>query len=240
MRIGIREQLAILVFATAVVPLAMLATATWINNHQFVINVTSKSLTLTASLKASQIASDLTLIQSTCSGIVSRVLIQEAIKSYYRGNSTSNNWTTASNDVQGALATGGSLAALLQVIVFSRNSTGNPGGLFNVTDPSIEIRLPSSEPNGTAVYLGDPGLGYPATLYPNITYTPTSSPDPADPSINETVASAFADFPLNSTSYLFLGPLQINEACILSFLPFDEEICVYRCSLNLTVLSHTH
>lgn len=87
--------------------------------------------------------------------------MQEALRSFYRGNSTSNNWTTASNDVGGGLASGG-LSALLQVIVFSRNGTGNPGGLFNVTDDTVEIQLPGTAPNGSAVFLGDPDLGYPA------------------------------------------------------------------------------
>lgn len=161
MRIGIREQLGILVLATSVVPLAILAIAVWINNHNFVVHITSNSLALTASLKASQIASNLELIQSTCGTIATRILMQDALKNFYAGNSSTNNWTTATADVAGGLA-GGGLSALLQVIVFSRNGTGNPGGLFNVTDPNADIQLPGTAPNGSAVFLGDPGLGYPA------------------------------------------------------------------------------
>ena len=214
MRIGIREQLGFVVLVTSLVPLAILAIATWINNHNFVIKITSQSLTLTASLKASQIASDLTLIQSTCATIVTRILLQDAIKAFYRGSTNASNWANATDDASGALASGG-LSALLQVTVYSRNATGNPGGLLNVTGRNVEIQLPGTAPNGSVIMLGDPGLGYPAMLYPNITYTSTSTPDPADPSINGTVASAFADFPLNSTSFLLLGPLQINDVCIL-------------------------
>ena len=213
MRIGIREQLGFVVLFVALVPLAVLAIAVWITSHSFITNVTSESLILTASLKASQIASDLTLIQSTCATIVTRILIQEALKSFYKGNLTSNNWTAATNDVSGALASGG-LSALLQVTVFSRNATGNPAGLFNVTGENVDIQLPGTSPNGSIVMLGDPDLGYPSMLYPNITYTTTSSPDLADPSINGSVAAAFADFPLNATSNLLLGPLQINDVCI--------------------------
>jgi osomolarity two-component system sensor histidine kinase SLN1 len=212
MRIGIREQLGFVVLVTSLVPLAILAIATWINNHNFVVNITSQSLTLTASLKASQIASDLTLIQSTCSTIVTRILLQDAIKSFYKGNTNASNWTNATDDVSGALASGG-LSALLQVTVYSRNSTGDPSGLFNVTGNNVEIQLPGTAPNGSVVMLGDPGLGYPTMLYPNITYTTTSTPDPADPSVNGTIASAFTDFPLNNTSFLLLGPLQINDVC---------------------------
>jgi osomolarity two-component system sensor histidine kinase SLN1 len=106
MRIGIREQLGILVLVTSLVPLAVLAIATWITNKNFVVESTSNSLTITASLKASQVASDLELIQTTCGTIVTRILLQEAIKAFYRGNLTSNNWTAASNDVYGALVSG--------------------------------------------------------------------------------------------------------------------------------------
>ncbi len=53
MRIGIREQLASVVLLVALVPLAGLAIAVWINNHNLVVNVTSQELSLTASLKVS-------------------------------------------------------------------------------------------------------------------------------------------------------------------------------------------
>lgn len=221
-------------------PLAVLAIATWVNNHKFVVNITSQSLTLTASLKASQIASDLTLIQSICSTIVTRILLQNALKSFYRGNQTLNNWTTATEDVTGALASGG-LSALLQVTVFSRNGTGGASGLFNVTGSAVTIQLPSTFPNGSAVMLGDQGPGYPPMLYPNITYTQTSSPDPADSSINGTIASAFADFPLNSTSFLLLGPLQVNNVCIYNT-PFVVWANPHLHTLSQLILlaSHTH
>ena len=135
MRIGIREQLAFVVLLTSLIPLAILAIATWVNNYNFVVNVTSKSLSLTASLKAAQVASDLLLIQSTCSTIVTRVLLQDALKTYYRTYPAPMNWTAASNDVVGALASGG-LSALLQVTVFSKNATGNGYGLLNATGRS--------------------------------------------------------------------------------------------------------
>ena len=39
----------------------------------------------------------------------------------------------------------------------------------------------------------------------NITYNTTDEPDPMDPNINGTIATAFLDFPLNTTSSLLLG-----------------------------------
>ena len=211
MRIGIREQLAGLVLLCSLVPLAVLAIATWVNNHDFVVDITSRSLSLTASLKAAQIAADLLLIQSTCSTIVTRVLVQNALRNFYKGNGIQN-WTNAETDVAGALASGG-LSALLQVTIFSRNGTGNPWGLLNVTADltNAEINLPYKYENGSSVKLGDPGLGYPEALYPNVTYGKTSTPDPMDPSVNLSSVAAFSDFPMNTSSALFLGPLQINE-----------------------------
>lgn len=169
MRIGIREQLAFVVLLTSLIPLAILAITTWVNNHDFVVDVTSSSLTLTASLKAAQIASDLLLIESTCSTIVTRILLQNALKTFYRGNQTTQNWTSAYNDVTGALASGG-LSALIQVTIFSRNGTGNPYGILNATADLGEtgIVLPAVYPNGSSVMLGDDGPGYPEALYPNV------------------------------------------------------------------------
>lgn len=213
MRIGIREQLAVVVLLSALVPLAVLAIATWINNLNFVQDITSRSLSLTASLKAAQVASDLLLIEATCATIVTRVILQQTLKSFYI-DPVNTNWTAAYIDVSGALASGG-LSALLQVTVFPRNQTGDPSGILNATANTPGIVLPTTYPNGTHVMLGDTGLGYPTALYPNISFTTTPYPDPGDPTTNETLASAFKDFPLNTTSSLLLGPLQINDSYAL-------------------------
>lgn len=109
----------------------------------------SQGLSLTASLKAAQVSADLELIQSTCSTIVTRVLIQSALQRFYLGNTTDANWVRAISDVQSALASGG-YASLLQVKIYSRNETGDINGLLNVTGTFSEpIRLPYNFPNGT-------------------------------------------------------------------------------------------
>jgi osomolarity two-component system sensor histidine kinase SLN1 len=59
--------------------------------------------------------------------------------------------------------------------------------------------------------LGDPEAGYPPMLYPNLTYTPTSDQDPGDPTTNRTIIRAFHDVELTSSSYLLLGPIQLNS-----------------------------
>lgn len=49
-------------------------------------------------------------------------------------------------------------------------------------------------------------------MYPNITYQNFST---ADASVDTIEATAFTDFPLNSTSTLLLGPVMINESYAL-------------------------
>ena len=216
MKVGIREQLAVVVLLASLVPLAVLAIATWVNNYNFVASIKSQGLTLTASLKAAQISADLNLIQNTCATIVTRILFQDAVKSFYFGNenTTSFNWTTASQDLLGGLSSGG-FVALLQVKVFSKNETGNAQGILNVTTEAPGITLPYKYPNGSYYVLGDAGLGYPPPLYPNITYSTTMIPDPEDPAVNETLLSAFPNFPLNGSVALLLGPMQINASYAL-------------------------
>jgi osomolarity two-component system sensor histidine kinase SLN1 len=96
---------------------------------------------------------------------------------------------------------------LYQAIIFSRNGQGNPHGLLNVTTQDIaEITLPYTYPNGTAVMLGDEGLGYPPALYPNLTYSAASDGS------STTDVYAFSDYKLGLDTALLLGPLPINSS----------------------------
>ena len=201
MRIGIREQLGLVVLVAASIPLIVLSLAVWFNNYNFVRDIKGQDLSLTASLKAEQVASDLLLIRATCETIVTRVILQTTIRDFY-ANGSSDNWAAAEDDISGALASGG-LSALLQTTVFSSNGSGGSSGLLNTTAGGANIPIPGNfYPNGTQVMLGDSGPGYPEALYPNITY-------------NNGVASAFGDYPLNQSASLVLGPLQINNTFAL-------------------------
>jgi osomolarity two-component system, sensor histidine kinase SLN1 len=136
---------------------------------------------------------------------VTRILLQDALKQFYQGNTSDNNWTAATRDVNGALASGG-FSSLVQTVVYSRNQTGNSTGLLKATANTTGIQLGEQYSNGTYAMLGDPSdLGYPTELYPNITYGISHSPDPFDPTVNAVNATAFLDFPLNATSTLLLG-----------------------------------
>ncbi|QSZ33226.1 hypothetical protein DSL72_002814 [Monilinia vaccinii-corymbosi] len=211
MRIGIRVQLGLVVLVASLLPLIVLALATWVNNYNFTVNVKEDALSLTASLRAASIASDLLLIQATCSTIVTRILIQQAIRDFYQGKP---DWDEARDDVQSGLASGGP-SALLQVIIFSRNQTGSVNGILSVTANASGIELPYNNSNNQPAFLGDADQGYPPTLYPNISYVQTADPDSSAPGTNFTQVFAFADYPLNKSAALLLGPLQINSTYAL-------------------------
>ncbi|KAL2039307.1 hypothetical protein N7G274_007975 [Stereocaulon virgatum] len=211
MRIGIREQLGLLVLFSTLVALAVVAVATWVNNYNFVISIRTSGLTLTASLYANQLNSNLRLLQSSVVAISTRVALQAALQRYNGGNNTNANWIRATTDMQGALSGGLSADMLLEAQVVSKNGTGamGPYSLLNVTSPDVvgAIPLPAyMVANRTPVYLGDNGTGYPVELYPNLTFTSTV--------VNSTFNQSNAFWggtPLYSNSTIFIGPLLINQ-----------------------------
>lgn len=116
-----------------------------------------------------------------------------------------------SSDLEGALSGTGQNALLLQAIVFAKNATGtgDPRGILNVTGDGISgnIGLPYFDDNGTQVMLGDPGLGYPPNLYPNLTFTSSV--------VNSTYNASNAFYnglPLFSDSTLVIGPWSLNQS----------------------------
>lgn len=96
----------------------------------------------------------------------------------------------------------------MQAIIFPLNNTipGSERGIVNVTGPGVfgTVQLPYTYPNGSAVYLGDPGgLGYPRELYPNLTYV--TGPE------NQT-QTFFEDMLLMSNTTVFIGPYTTNNS----------------------------
>ena len=156
-----------------------------------------------ATIKASQIASNLELLEVTCKTISTRLLVQAALGQYYAGNTSANNWDDPRTDVQSALGSRGYLS-LYQASLYSRQEGVEDSRLLNVTSNSVpDITLPYAFANGSSVMLGDEGLGYPPTLYPNMTYTKNGS---------SSTAYAFPGYPLGLESVLLLGPLAINDS----------------------------
>jgi osomolarity two-component system, sensor histidine kinase SLN1 len=129
------------------------------------------------------------------------------------GNDTDANWARTYADLRGAMS-GGTNNILLQAIIFPKNDTGtgNVNGLVNVTGsiPGGPVKLPAVNTNGSEVYLGDPGLGFPPQLYPNLTYTST----PVNETFNESRAF-FDGSEVLSDATLIIGPYAINETFYL-------------------------
>lgn len=219
MRVAIREQLAALVLLAVLVALAIVSIPTWIYVNRFVIGVTTDGLALTASLKAAQVSSEIELIQTTCNNIATRLLLQDVIESFYRGNDSEYLWNQASADIRTALNSHTTRNNFLQARLYSRNQTGadRPDGLLSVTGTDIpEIRLPYLTDNGSQAILGDTSSGYPAALYPNITYYNSTDPDPAYPNHTKVIARPFPDIRIDSSvDGLVLGPLVVNSSYAL-------------------------
>ena len=171
---------------------------------------------MTAAFYASQLNSNLVLLQSSVKAVSTRVLVQSALQRYSNGNNTDENWVRAMMDIESAISGVGTSSMLLQARIVPSNDTSDGGryGLLNITGSAVDgqIQLPYLHPNGTSVYLGDDDdLGYPPNLYPNLTYTSTV--------INETYNQSNAFFngiPLREDSTLFLGPWLINETFALA------------------------
>lgn len=194
--------------------LAIVSIPTWIYVNNFVVDIESNSLALTASLKATRISSEIELIQTTCATISTRVLIQKAVEEYYLGNTSDSNWDSAYSDFQSALGAGA--GDLYQVKVWSRNDTGPSYGLFNVTGSTVPtIELPYENSAGYQPILGDDDGGFPPSLYPNITYVDTGIPSTNHPETNRFAAYAFPDVRLSQNDGLLLGPLVVNDSFAL-------------------------
>ncbi|KAI9803565.1 MAG: hypothetical protein M1825_001908 [Sarcosagium campestre] len=208
MRLPIREQLGLLVFLTSSASLAVVAIATWVNNYNFVLDIRSSRLSLTASLKAAQLSSAVVLLETQVGSIATSIVIQNALLRYNSGNNTQENWVNSQNELLADFAGRGDNALLLQAEIFSKNGSGlgGPYSLLNVTgDSASSIVLPVRQPDGSEVKLGDSddlGLGYPRALYPNLTY-------------EDSAAVAFGAVTLGPGSGLLLGPVQLNSTAAL-------------------------
>ncbi|PNP56865.1 hypothetical protein THARTR1_03100 [Trichoderma harzianum] len=220
MRVAIREQLAALVLFAVLLSLAVISIPTWIFVHNFVVDVESDGLALTATLKASEIASELELGQTICQTIASRILLQQAFRDFYNKNS-SHPFASARADLESAMGVKGGINGVLQARLYSRNTTGGDHqGLLSVTGAGVgnateNIVLPYLAPDGSRVNLSDTEYGYPLSLYPNITYTSLGYPNPYIPSTPAFGAYAFPNVNLSTGGGLVLGPMVINETFAL-------------------------
>ena len=224
MRISIRSQLGLLILTSALIGVAVVSIATWVSTHQFVMNIRSSRLTLTASLKAAQLTSNLNLMQTSANLVTTRVLIQQALQRYdLNGNDTYENWEAAIPDMDDAIGGTGSLgqALLLQGQMYPRNANGPAGArsVLNSTASSVDntLRLPYHCEDGTQAIMGVGECGFPPMLYPNLTFIS----DHYNGTYNVTEATFDGD-KLGPGSGLLIGPWTVNST--LSFVSLTMPV----------------
>ncbi|CAK3966045.1 Two-component system B [Lecanosticta acicola] len=208
MHISVRQQLSLLLILTACVGLGILAIATWVVNHDFVLNVASNRLATSASLKAAQLAFNLELMQTAAFFVATRAIIQNALTEYNNGTADASTFQAAQRDLAVTLGNSAN-AIILQAEIFSRNISGPAGtsSLLNVTGSfSDDIQLPWLASDGSRVHLGDADGGYPPALYPNLTITNI-------PNENASLRyeASYNGFTLNSERALVLGPMVVSS-----------------------------
>ncbi|KXT15686.1 hypothetical protein AC579_139 [Pseudocercospora musae] len=216
MRIPIYLQLASLLLISSLIGLAVISIAVWITTHTFVLDIRASRLSLTASLKAAELASNLDVMQTSAGFVSTRVLIQEALKRYNQGNNTDQNWSTSKADLQAAIGGMASLGQilLLQARVYPKNDNGLNGrySLLNVTSPTQKYPLPANYTNGSSVLLGDEstatnGTAFPSALYPDLAYGSTDD--------NDNSHVSFEGQEITSGRTLVLGPWPISDTVSL-------------------------
>jgi osomolarity two-component system sensor histidine kinase SLN1 len=163
----------------------------------------------TASLKSAQIASALTLYESAVRSVGTRVLIQGLLESIADGeNITDERLNDSLNDLEISLNGGDQRGFLMQSRIFSALNVINTTNttVLQATAPGLgnQILLPYAALDGSPVYLGDNGFGYPPNLYPNFTYIPSN-----------TSSIIYRNQSLDIESTLTLGPYLVNASFAL-------------------------
>ncbi|PSN66866.1 hypothetical protein BS50DRAFT_375932 [Corynespora cassiicola Philippines] len=210
MRIPIREQLGCLVLLASLIGLAVVAIATWVTNHNFVLGIRSTRLSLTASLKSAQLSSNLLLMQSTVRQTATRLAIQSALQRYYNDhNNTERNWSRTRDDFQAVFS--GDVDSRLSVQARIYRSNTSEFALFNSTaDSMLGLPLPYQTQDGQNAAFGVGDNGYIPELYPrfrtlSVTYNAT---------YNRTIAE-YQGRVIDQHSFLFSGPYRVNNSLSL-------------------------
>ncbi|TID26297.1 hypothetical protein E2P81_ATG00772 [Venturia nashicola] len=215
MRVGIRVQLGLLVYFFVLIAFMVLALAVWFTTYPYVLDMRSDKLVLTASLKAANVGAALSLVSSSVTAVATRLVVQSSLQRYARGNNTDANWSRPIQDLSLALNGAVSNGILMQAQVFGTNdSLGANTTVLRATGADLDgaVQLPYTYPNGEPVFLGDENdLGYPAPLYPNLTYGTNCYNGPST-----SKRACFEGQVLDSTSMLFIGPWWVNSSYSLA------------------------
>ncbi|KAF2820642.1 hypothetical protein CC86DRAFT_116208 [Ophiobolus disseminans] len=205
MRIPIREQLGCLVLLASMIGLAVIAIATWVTNHSFVLGIRSTRLTLTASLKSAQLSSNLALMQILVLQAANRLSPQAALQRYNAGNSSIENWSRTVEDFDAVFSGDAATRVAIQAKMYRANTTDF--SVFNRTAYTVsDVVLPILTPDGRNATLGDPLHGFIPELYPQFEVIPTR--------VNDTFSEWRGEYrgrSINKSSYLLSGPYRVNS-----------------------------
>ncbi|KAF2789147.1 hypothetical protein K505DRAFT_352768 [Melanomma pulvis-pyrius CBS 109.77] len=205
MRIPIREQLGCLVLLASLIGLAVIAIATWVTNHSFVLSIRATRLTLTASLKSAQISSNLLLMQYTVRQTANRLAIQSALQRYNAGNDTDQNWSRSRDDLAAVFTGDGQNFLTVQAQIYPANSSAF--SVLNATsDAFLNQQLPYQSADGTPATMGNNSTGFVPELYPKF--------ETIQVPINGTANQTFATFggrTIDKDHYLVSGPYRVNS-----------------------------
>ncbi|KAF1971569.1 hypothetical protein BU23DRAFT_555750 [Bimuria novae-zelandiae CBS 107.79] len=209
MRIPIREQLGCLVLLSSLIGLAVIAIATWVTNHNFVLEVRSNALSLRATLKAAQVASNMLVMETSVRQTTSRLAIQAALQRYYRdGNNTQANWNRARDDFDAIFTGEGDARLAVQARLYPRNTSDT--SLIAMTKESLQgLPLPVDGPDGQPLTFGDNSSFIPELYPPFRAYSQR---------INDSFDQWFAEYDgrqINANSFLVSGPYAVNESLSL-------------------------
>ena len=209
MRIPIREQLGCLVLLSSLIGLAVIAIATWVTNHNFVLGVRSNALALRATLKASQVASNMLVMETSVRQTTSRLAIQAALQRYNNDdNNTPQNWDRARDDFDAIFTGEGDARLAVQIALYPKNSSDT--ALVAMTKDTLQgLPLPILGANGQPVLFGDNSTFIPE-LYPKFRTYPKRINDSFDQWLAE-----YNGRQINASSFLVSGPYAVNESLSL-------------------------
>ncbi|KAJ9604331.1 Histidine kinase osmosensor [Cladophialophora chaetospira] len=216
----IRDQLCLLILLTNGVALMVLAVATWYQSSDHLRDAKAQTLMITANLKADQIAQQISLFRTSVQQITTRQPLQGFLRAFNNGNHSQELFDGINDNLGVTLSDGFENTMLLQAAVYPRASVPDQGyrALTYLTGTGVggKYELPSTYANGTAIFLGDDGAGYPPQLYPNLTYGDQTS---------STRAAFYEARRLGNNSTLLLGPLflQSNTSLISLTVPINNN-----------------
>lgn len=178
--------------------------------HCILIPLRTERLQFTASLKASQLSSNLLLMQILVKQAASRLSPQSALRRYYRENNhTAENWERVIEDYDAIFGSEKSSRVILQARIYAFNSSDYV--LFQRTANSMrDVQLPYQSSNGQTATMGDDESGYIPELYPRYTVHPI----PYNSTFNVYKAE-YNGRVIDNTSYLLSGPYRVNDSLSL-------------------------